>query len=76
LFKENIDPEGCDTLMFTLAPIIFFAPSVFGAIPLLAAVTSNHEIFRVVDLPTGIFYVLAMSSIPTVGIVMGGWASN
>ncbi|MBX9721797.1 MAG: NADH-quinone oxidoreductase subunit H [Candidatus Obscuribacterales bacterium] len=76
LFKENIDPEGCDTLMFTLAPIIFFAPSVFGAIPLLAAVTSNHEIFRVVDLPTGFFYVLAMSSIPTVGIVMGGWASN
>lgn len=76
LFKENIDPEGCDTLMFTLAPIIFFAPSVFGAIPLLAAVTSNHELFQIVNLPTGIFYVLAMSSIPVVGIVMGGWASN
>lgn len=76
LFKENIDPEGSDFLMFTLAPIIFFAPSVFGAIPLLAAVTSNHELFRVVNLPTGIFYVLAMSSIPVVGIVMGGWASN
>ena len=76
LFKENIDPEGSDMLMFTLAPIIFFAPSVFGAIPLLAAVTSNHELFQIVNLPTGIFYVLAMSSIPVVGIVMGGWASN
>lgn len=76
LFKENIDPEGSDIIMFTLAPIIFFAPSVFGAIPLLAAVTSNHDLFRVVNLPTGIFYVLAMSSIPVIGIVMGGWASN
>ena len=76
LFKENIDPEGSDMIMFTLAPIIFFAPSVFGAIPLLAAVTSNHDLFQIVNLPTGIFYVLAMSSIPTVGIVMGGWASN
>lgn len=76
LFKENIDPEGSDLIMFTLAPIIFFAPSVFGAIPLLAAVTSNHDLFQIVNLPTGIFYVLAMSSIPVVGIVMGGWASN
>lgn len=76
LFKENINPEGCDVLMFTLAPIVFFAPSVFGAIPLLAAVTSNHALFQIVNLPTGIFYVLAMSSIPVVGIVMGGWASN
>ena len=76
LFKENIDPEGSDLIMFTLAPIIFFAPSVFGAIPLLAAVTSNHDLFQIVNLPTGIFYILAMSSIPVVGIVMGGWASN
>lgn len=76
LFKENINPSGADVLMFTLAPIVFFAPSVFGALPLLAAVTSNHELFQVVNLPTGIFYVLAMSSIPVVGIVMGGWASN
>lgn len=76
LFKENINPHGCDVIMFTLAPIIFFAPSVFGALPLLAAVTSNHDLFKIVNLPTGIFYVLAMSSIPVVGIVMGGWASN
>lgn len=76
LFKEDITPRGADAVMFTLAPIVFFAPSVFGAIPLLAAVTSNHNLFQHVNLPTGIFYVLAMSSIPVVGIVMGGWASN
>ena len=76
LFKEDITPRGADAVMFTLAPIIFFAPSVFGAIPLLAAVTNDHPLFVACDLPTGVFFVLAMSSIPVVGLVMGGWASN
>jgi NADH-quinone oxidoreductase subunit H len=76
LFKEDITPIGADIAMFTLAPIIFFAPSVFGAIPLLAAVTNNHELFQSAKLPTGIFFVLAASAVPVIGIVMGGWASN
>lgn len=76
LFKEDITPRGADAFMFTLAPIIFFAPSIFGAIPLLAAVTYNHPLFLLMNLPTGIFYVLAMSSIPVVALVMGGWSSN
>jgi NADH-quinone oxidoreductase subunit H len=76
LLKEDITPRGADAVMFTLAPITFFAPSIFAAIPLLAAVTNDHPIFRIVNLPTGIFYVLAASSVPVVGIVMGGWASN
>jgi NADH-quinone oxidoreductase subunit H len=76
LFKEDITPRGADIAMFTLAPITFFAPSVFAAIPLLAAVTNDHQLFHIVNLPTGIFYVLAASSVPVVGIVMGGWASN
>lgn len=76
LFKEDITPHGADAVMFTLAPIIFFAPSIFGALPLLAAVTADHPLYSFVNLPTGIFYVLAMSSIPVVGLVMGSWASN
>ncbi len=76
LFKEDITPRGADPIMFTLAPIVFFAPSIIGVIPLLAAATNNHALFAIANLPTGIFYVLAISSIPVVGIVMGGWASN
>lgn len=76
LLKEDITPRGADAVMFTLAPIIFFAPSIIGAIPLLAAVTNNHRLFEVTGLPTGIFYILAIASIPVVGIVMGSWASN
>jgi NADH-quinone oxidoreductase subunit H len=76
LFKEDITPTGADAVMFTLAPIIFFAPSIIAAVPLLAAVTGNHNLFEIAGLQTGIFYVLAVSSIPVVGIVMGSWASN
>lgn len=76
LFKEDITPRGADAVMFTLAPIVFFAPSIIGVIPLLAAATGNHELFKIANLPTGIFYVLAVAAIPVVGIVMGGWASN
>ncbi|MBI4533699.1 MAG: NADH-quinone oxidoreductase subunit H, partial [Candidatus Melainabacteria bacterium] len=76
LFKEDITPAGADSFMFTLAPILFFAPSIIGVIPLLAAITNNHKLFAVANLPTGIFFVLAVSSIPVVGIVMGAWASN
>lgn len=76
LFKEDITPDGADPIMFTLAPIIFFAPSIFGAIPLLAAATYNHPLFATAELPTGIFYILAMASIPVVALVMGGWSSN
>lgn len=76
LFKEDITPRGADAFMFTLAPIIFFAPSIFGALPLLAAVTNNHDLFKIANLPTGIFYILAAASIPVVALVMAGWASN
>ena len=76
LFKEDITPTGADAFMFTLAPIVFFAPSIFGAVPLLAAVTNNHGLFQVLNLPTGIFYVLAAASVPVVALVMAGWSSN
>lgn len=76
LFKEDITPRGADAVMFTLAPILFFAPSIIGVLPLLAAVSNNHSLFCVANVPTGIFYVLAVSSIPVVGLVMGAWASN
>jgi NADH-quinone oxidoreductase subunit H len=76
LLKEDITPTGADALMFTLAPIVFFAPSIIGAVPLLAAVTNNHSLFSILNLPTGIFYILAAASVPVVALVMAGWSSN
>jgi len=76
LFKEDITPRGADAFMFTLAPVIFFAPSIFGVLPLLAAITNNNSLFQITNVPTGIFYVLAAASVPVVALVMAGWASN
>lgn len=76
LFKEDIIPKGADKLLFTLAPVIFFAPTTIAFIPILSAATNNIGPFISCDLSIGILYIMAISSIPVIGLVLGGWASN
>ena len=76
LFKEDVTPKGADKLLFTLAPVIFFAPTVIAFIPLLSAATNNVGPFLSCDLSIGILFIMAISSIPVLGLVLGGWASN
>jgi NADH-quinone oxidoreductase subunit H len=71
LMKEDIVPRLADKKLFIVAPLIVFASSLaaFAAIPFgKGLVASNLDI--------GLFYILAVTSIVTVGIIMGGWASN
>jgi NADH-quinone oxidoreductase subunit H len=71
LFKEAIFPKGVDRKLFVLAPIIVnvgaFMP--FVVIPWGARL-------QPADLNVGIFYVSAIASLSTVGLIMAGWASN
>ena len=76
LFKEDIIPKGADKLLFNLAPVIFFAPTVIAFIPILAVATNNSGPFITCDLSIGILFILAVTSIPVLGLVLGGWASN
>lgn len=76
LFKEDITPKGADRLLFNLAPVIFFAPTTIAFIPILSAATNNSGPFLSCDLSIGILFILAVSSIPVIGLVLGGWASN
>ncbi len=76
LFKEDITPKGADKLLFNLAPVIFFGPSVIAFIPILSVATGNSGPFISCDLSIGILFILAVSSIPVLGLVLGGWASN
>lgn len=71
LLKEDIIPKAADRPLFILAPVIAFVPSfmVICAIPF-----TDHLYFS--DLGIGLLYYIAVSSITTVGIVAGGWASN
>jgi NADH-quinone oxidoreductase subunit H len=71
MFKEAIYPAGADKKLFILAPclVVLGAFLSFVVIPFGArGVTANLNV--------GVFYVVAVSSISTVGLIMAGWASN
>jgi len=71
LFKEAIFPRNADKLLFTLAPCLV----VLGAF-LPFVVVPFGDGLQTVDLNVGVFYVVAVSSLSTVGLIMAGWASN
>jgi len=68
--KEDIRPWRADKRLFALAPYIVVA-SVF----LIYAGVPFGPDAVLADLNTGIFYVLAVSSISVLGILIAGWSS-
>lgn len=68
--KEDIIPAAADKHVFALAPGLALVPGilVFFVIPLGPGVWAQ-------DLELGLFYALAITSITTLGVLMGGWAS-
>lgn len=71
LMKEDMIPTGADKVLFVLAPAIVLG-SIFGA--LVAMPLAPDVYFANVNL--GVFLILALSSMTTIGVVMAGWASN
>ena len=71
LFKEAIYPAGADKLLFLLAPCIV----VVGAFLSFVVIPFGRRL-QTADLNVGVFYVVAVSSLSTVGLIMAGWASN
>jgi len=71
ILKEDIVPEGADSFVFLLAPIIILLAvfSVYCVIPF----GPTHAI---TDMNIGILFMLGVSSLGVLGIVMAGWASN
>jgi NADH-quinone oxidoreductase subunit H len=71
LLKENIVPTVADKVIHWLAPIIAFSPvlMIFAVVPF-----QNGALLA--DLNIGILYVVAVSSIATVGVFMAGWGSG
>ena len=71
LLKENIVPDAADKLIHWLAPVVAFAPAlmIFAVVPF-----GNGALLA--DLNVGILYVVAISSVSTVGIFMAGWGSS
>ena len=71
LLKENIVPDPADKLVHWLAPVVAFAPAL-----MIFAVVPFADGALLADLNIGILYVVAVSSISTVGVFMAGWGSN
>ena len=75
LLKEDIVPTGVDRWVWWFAPFFAVVPSVmvFVCIPF-------GKMFGITlipaDLNVGILYIIAITSVCTLGIFMAGWGSN
>ena len=80
ILKEETLPGTASRFFFVLAPIIVLVPSLvtFAVIPIAAPLPTPWGVVDMIiaDVPIGILYVLAFSSLAVYGVVLGGWASN
>jgi NADH-quinone oxidoreductase subunit H len=73
LTKEDIIPRFVDRWPFTIAPIVVFVPA-YMAYLVIPFGKGNGWVAQ--DLNIGILYVVAVLSIPIIGIITAGWSSN
>ncbi|GIP35558.1 NADH-quinone oxidoreductase subunit NuoH [Paenibacillus sp. J2TS4] len=71
LMKEDTIPKKAERDLFILAPVLAFVPSFV----VLATIPYTKNIYFA-DLNVGVLYYVALSGISTIGIILGGWASN
>ena len=80
LLKEDIIPAMVDKPIYILAPIIALIPAVmaFAVIPLGPEVSifGTRTPLQLTDMPVGVLFILAMTSIGVYGIVLAGWSSG
>ena len=71
LTKEDLVPGKADKLVFWLAPVVAFAPvlMIFAVVPFQSGAL-------LADLNIGILYIVAISSVASVGVFMAGWGSH
>jgi NADH-quinone oxidoreductase subunit H len=71
LIKEDIVPAKGDKLVHWLAPVVALAPVL-----MIFAVVPFQDGALLADLNIGILYIVAISSVSTVGVFMAGWGSS
>ncbi len=69
--KEDLVPREADKIAFALVPIVMMVPVLLG----LAVVPFARNTF-LADLNVGVLYILAVTSIGSLGVFMAGWASG
>lgn len=71
ILKEDIIPTEADGPMFRLAPYL-----VFVGVSATFVVMPFGQYLIAADLDIGILFVVAVTSLVTIGLMTGGWASN
>jgi NADH-quinone oxidoreductase subunit H len=71
ILKEDIIPAESDQLLFRLAPYL-----VFMGVSATFVVMPFGQYLIAADLDIGILFVIAVTSLVTIGLMTGGWASN
>ncbi|MEP7056126.1 MAG: NADH-quinone oxidoreductase subunit NuoH [Actinomycetota bacterium] len=78
--KEDVRPKNADRPVYLLAPIISMIPAflAFSVIPFgpVVSVAGHKTALQLTDLPVGVLFILAMSSLGIYGIVLAGWSSG
>ena len=80
LVKEETLPGTSSKIYFMLGPMLAMVPALvtFAVIPFAAPLPTPWGVVDMIiaDVPIGILYILALSSLGVYGIVIAGWASN
>lgn len=71
IMKEDIIPTDSDKPLFRLAPYL-----VFGGVSATFVVMPFGQYLIAADLDIGILFIVAVTSLVTIGLMTGGWASN
>jgi NADH-quinone oxidoreductase subunit H len=80
--KEDLIPKAAHRSVYILAPVISTVPAfiAWAVIPLGPVVTipftDTETPLQLTDLPVGVLYILAVTSVGVYGIVLAGWASG
>ncbi len=87
-FKEDIIPTRADRFVFQLAPYLALIPAflTFVIVPIggdfngeadgRVTIFGRETFLQVADVPVGVLFFLAMSSLAVYGIMLAGWSSG
>ncbi|HEV7590109.1 MAG TPA: NADH-quinone oxidoreductase subunit NuoH [Longimicrobium sp.] len=79
ILKEETHPAEANKVFFTLAPMLSITPAMitFAVIPFASPLPTPWGVVPMIlaDVPVGILFLLAFSSLGVYGIVIAGWAS-
>lgn len=80
--KEDVVPRAADAIVHIIAPMLLLISAILAlAVIPFGFGTQNLDTARLsglapVDLPSGLLYLIAVSSLSSLGVFLAGWASR